>query len=231
MSFETGSRKPFTVAAFASGGGSNLQVLIDKQRTGELPVRLAFTLSNNSKSLALQRTREAGALALHVSAKTEGSEEAIAETMVRLLAEHQVDLLVLAGYMKKVPAQVLAAMHNRVINIHPALLPAFGGEGFYGHKVHEGVVARGCQITGMTIHMVNEDYDAGQIIYQGSVRVEPHWTADDVGAAVLKLEHHNYWRVIRAFAAGQIQPTDSLLASEAVRIESEFFASMEFFGS
>lgn len=225
------AKKPFTVAAFASGGGSNLQVLIDKQRTGELPVRLAFTLSNNSKALALQRTRDAGALALHVSAKTEGSEAAVAEKMVRLLEEHRVDLLILAGYMKKVPPQVLTAMRNRVINIHPALLPAFGGEGFYGHKVHEGVVARGCQITGMTIHMVNEDYDAGQIVYQESVRVEPRWTAEEVGAAVLKLEHNSYWRVIRAFAVGQIQATESVSPSEAVRIDHEFFASMEFFGS
>jgi phosphoribosylglycinamide formyltransferase 1 len=216
----------FTVAIFASGGGSNLQVLIDTMRTGDLPVRIAFVLSNNSKSMALERARQAGIPALHVSAKTEGSETAAQDRMVALLREHHVDLLVLAGYMKKVPSLVLQAMPNRVLNIHPALLPAFGGEGYYGHKVHEGVVARGCQISGMTIHMVNEEYDAGQIVYQAAVRIEPHWDAEAVGVAVLKAEHRFFWQVVRGFAQGRIQPTDSHRPEAAVKIDSAFFAGL-----
>jgi phosphoribosylglycinamide formyltransferase 1 len=216
--------RPYTIAVFASGSGSNLQVIIDQQRTGELPVRLAFVLSNNSKAFALERARRAEIPAFHVSAKTEGGEEASTAKQVGLLRDHQVDLLVLAGYMKKVPEAVLQAMPNRVLNIHPALLPAFGGEGFYGHKVHEGVVARGCQITGMTIHMVNSHYDEGQIVLQKAVRVDPQWNADEVGAAVLKLEHDNFWRVIHGFAAGQIQPSDSAQPSQAVIISPKWLA-------
>jgi phosphoribosylglycinamide formyltransferase 1 len=218
---------PYTIAVFASGGGSNLQVLIDKVRTGELPVRLAFVLSNNSKSMALERARNAGIPALHVSSKTEGSEAAAAAKMVALLGEHQVDLLVLAGYMKKVPTEVLSAMPNRVLNIHPALLPAFGGEGFYGHKVHEGVVARGCQVTGMTIHMVNEVYDAGQIVLQMPVQVTPSMSPEAVGAAVLRLEHAFFWQVVKAFAEGQVQPTESENPGLAVRMDPIWLGALQ----
>jgi phosphoribosylglycinamide formyltransferase 1 len=196
----------YRIAVFASGGGSNLQALIDRIRTGELPVELAFVLSNNSKSPALAKARAFGAPAYHVSALTEGGEAGAAERMAGLLRGHRADLLVLAGYMKPVPDAVLALMKNRVINIHPALLPAFGGQGFYGHRVHEGVVARGCQFTGLTIHMVNARYDEGQILLQRVVAVPPGGTADEVGALVLKQEHAWYWRVVRAFAEGKIKP-------------------------
>jgi phosphoribosylglycinamide formyltransferase-1 len=196
----------YRIAVFASGGGSNLQALIDHIRAGDLPVEIAFVLSNNSKSPALGKARAFGAPAYHVSALTEGGEAGAAARMVSLLQEHKADLLVLAGYMKPVPEEVLALMKNRVVNIHPALLPAFGGQGFYGHKVHAGVVARGCQYTGLTIHMVNERYDEGQILLQRVVAVPPGSTADEVGALVLKLEHAWYWKVVRAFAEGRIRP-------------------------
>lgn len=215
-----------TIAVFASGGGSNLQILIDRMQSGELPVRLAFVLSNNSKAMALERARKAGIPTLHVSAKTEGSEAAASAKMAALLREHGVDFLVLAGYMKKVPDEVLDALPNRVINIHPALLPAFGGEGYYGHKVHEGVVARGCQVTGITIHLVNAHYDAGQILLQIPIHVLPGVTPDEVGAAVLKQEHAFYWRVVKALAEGKIQPTNSREPGSVVQIDSAWLAAM-----
>lgn len=196
----------YRIAVFASGGGSNLQALIERIRSGELPAELAFALSNNSKAGALEKARAYGAPAYHVSALSEGGEAAAAARMTALLRERRTDLLVLAGYMKPVPSEVLALMKNRVVNIHPALLPAFGGQGYYGHKVHEGVVARGCQYTGLTIHMVNERYDEGQILLQRIVPVPPGSTADEVGALVLKQEHAWYWRVIRGFAVGAIRP-------------------------
>jgi phosphoribosylglycinamide formyltransferase-1 len=196
----------YRIAVFASGGGSNLQALIDHIAAGDLPVEIAFVLSNNSKSPALGKARAFGAPAFHVSALTEGGEAGAAARMVSLLREHKADLLVLAGYMKPVPLEVLALMKNRVVNIHPALLPAFGGQGYFGHKVHEGVVARGCQYTGLTIHMVNERYDEGQILLQRLVPVPPGSTADEVGALVLKQEHAWYWQVIRGFAQGLIKP-------------------------
>jgi phosphoribosylglycinamide formyltransferase-1 len=196
----------YRIAVFASGGGSNLQALIDRIRSGGLPVEIAFVLSNNSKSGALEKARAFGAPAYHVSSLSEGGEGKAVARMLDLLDGHKADLLVLAGYMKPVPTELLARMKNRVVNIHPALLPAFGGQGFYGHKVHEGVVARGCQYTGLTIHMVNDRYDEGQILLQRVVPVPPGSTADEVGALVLKQEHAWYWQVIRAFATGAIRP-------------------------
>jgi len=215
----------YRIAVFASGGGSNLQALIDRIRSGELPVQIAFVLSNNSKSGALEKARACGAAAYHVSAQSEGGEGKAVARMTALLDEHKADLLVLAGYMKPVPSEVLARMRNRVVNIHPALLPAFGGQGYYGHKVHEGVVARGCQYTGLTIHMVNARYDEGQILLQRIVPVPPGSTADEVGALVLKQEHAWYWQVIRAFATGAIRPLPGDDPSRAADV-SDFLAAL-----
>lgn len=189
---------------------------MDRIRSGELPADLAFVLSNNSKSGALARARQFGSEAYHVSAFTEGGEEKAVARMVKLAETHAIDLLVLAGYMKKVPAPLLNALKNRVVNVHPALLPAFGGEGFYGHKVHEGVVARGCQFSGMTIHMVNQAYDEGQIVLQRVVPVAPGSSPDAVAAEVLQLEHAYFWQVVRAFAVGEIKPTSSEAPDKAV---------------
>ena len=191
---------------------------MDRIRAGDLAVEIAFVLSNNSKSGALAKASAFGIPAYHISAVTEGNEERAIARMVELAQMQSIDLLVLAGYMKKVPAALLAKLRNRVINIHPALLPAFGGEGFYGHKVHEGVVARGCQFTGITIHMVNEAYDQGQIVLQRTVAVPAGCTAEDLSGIVLKQEHAYYWRVLRAFANGEIKPTESLDASRAVTL-------------
>lgn len=206
----------YRIGVFASGGGSNLQALIDRIKTGELPAELAFVLSNNSKSGALEKAKAFGTRAYHVSAMTEGSEEKAAARMSSIVAEERIDLLVLAGYMKKVPAALLSQLKNRILNIHPGLLPAFGGEGFYGHKVHEGVIARGCQYTGLTIHMVNGLYDEGQIVLQRVVPVDPEWTAERLGAEVLKGEHAWYWRVVKGFATGEIVPTQSDEPGKAV---------------
>jgi phosphoribosylglycinamide formyltransferase-1 len=206
----------YRIGVFASGGGSNLQALIDRIRTGELPVELAFVLSNNSKSGALEKARAFGTKAYHVSALTEGGEDGAAARMAEIVKAHRIDLLVLAGYMKKVPDVLMEILKNRILNIHPGMLPAFGGEGYYGHKVHEAVIARGCQFSGLTIHMVNGDYDAGQIVWQRVVPVDPHWTAERLGAEILKEEHACYWRVVRGFALGEIAPTGSDDPAKAV---------------
>ena len=193
---------------------------MNRIRAGDLPAHLRFVLSNNSQSGALAHARDFGTQAFHVSAKTEGGEAQVTAKILSILKEYPIDLLVLAGYMKKVPTEILQAMKNRVVNIHPALLPAFGGEGLYGHKVHEALVARGCQYAGLSIHMVNEEYDAGQIILQKAVSISNTQTADEVGAAVLKEEHACYWKVIRAFADGRIIPSASDKPNQAVNISA-----------
>jgi phosphoribosylglycinamide formyltransferase-1 len=203
-----------------------LQAILDRIRAGQLPARLVFTASNNSAAPALEKARAAGSDAYHISAKTEGSEEGVTARLLALLDEHKPDLLVLAGYMKKVPDAVLARMKNRVINIHPALLPQYGGAGMYGHHVHEAVVRAGETFSGMTIHMVNENYDEGQIVLQRRVALPAGTTAEDVGRFVLRLEHDSYWRVLKAFADGEIVPTDSDDPAHAVRVNPDWVARM-----
>ena len=223
---------PLRYAVLASGGGSNFQALLDhsgeeQASAGHLPAHAVFAASNNSGSKALERARAAGIPAYHVSTRTEGSEEAVAARLASLLDEYSPDLLVLAGYMKKVPDAVLARMKNRIINIHPALLPDFGGEGFYGEKVHEAVVREGRAFSGMTIHMVNGNYDEGQIVLQRSTPVPPGADAAEVGRRVLALEHDSFWRVLKAFAEGDIVSTDSDDPAKAVTISPAWRARME----
>ncbi len=207
---------PFRIGVFASGGGSNLQSILDRIRSGELPVEIGFVLSNNSKSGALEKAKAYGAHVYHVSGVTEGSEDSATARMIQLVRSHAIDLLVLAGYMKKVPTALLAELKNRILNIHPALLPAFGGEGFYGSKVHAGVIARGAQFSGITIHMVNDAYDEGQIVLQRVVPVPLGCTPDELAARVLLCEHRYYWQVIGGFANQEIISTSSENPAHAV---------------
>lgn len=216
---------PLKFAALASGGGSNLQAILDRIRAGQLPARLVFTASNNSAAPVLEKTRAAGAPAYHVSAKTEGSQEGVTARLLTLCDEHGPDVLVLAGYMKKVPDAVLARMKNRVVNIHPALLPEFGGAGMYGHHVHEAVVRAGKRESGMTVHMVNEHYDEGQILLQRAVDVSGA-DAAEVGRRVLALEHDSYWRVLQGFADGDIVPTTHDDPAHAVAISQSWRARL-----
>ena len=234
---------PLRYAVLASGGGSNFQALLDRSDSGDLPAQAVFVASNNSKSGALEKATTAGVPAYHVSSVSLESAKMLKQTLadapvtpirpsewesaalLLLLEEHEPDLLVLAGYMKKVPDAVLERMKNRVVNIHPALLPKYGGAGMYGHHVHEAVVKAGEPFGGMTIHMVNEHYDEGQIVAQRRVGVEG---ADAAEAArrVLALEHDTYWRVLKGFADGDIVPTGSDDPARAVEISPRWRDAM-----
>jgi formyltetrahydrofolate-dependent phosphoribosylglycinamide formyltransferase len=190
------------IAVLASGGGSNLQAIID--HLDQLGVRrggdVVLVASNRSDAGALERAaRRDIAIAVLASAKEpEGAQ------LDGLLVEHHVDLLVLAGYLKLVPAEVVAKYHGRIVNVHPALLPAFGGPGMYGQRVHHAVIQSGARVTGVTAHFVDEQYDRGRIIAQWPV---PVFGSDDAGtlaARVLRVEHLLYPRVVDAIAAGRM---------------------------
>lgn len=188
-------------AVLCSGGGSNLQVLLDRSASGDLPGRPAWVVSNNAQAHALERARLAGVPALHVSTRTHGSDEGVGEELVRLIDEHDVRVLVLAGYMRPLASSVIRRLPGKVVNIHPALLPAFGGKGMFGHHVHEAVIARGARWSGVTIHLVTEHYDEGPILSQRVVAVRPDDTPHSLGARVLRMEHDTLWREIRALLA------------------------------
>jgi phosphoribosylglycinamide formyltransferase-1 len=145
----------------------------------------------------LERARQAGIEAVHASAKSLGSDEAVEAKILELIDRHQIKVLVLAGYMKALPASVVRRLPGAVVNVHPALLPAFGGQGMYGRHVHAAVIARGAQWTGVTIHLVTENYDEGPILRQRIVAVRPDDSPESLGARVLAGEHDTLWREVR----------------------------------
>lgn len=189
------------VAVFASGGGTNLQAILDHQSAmgAAASARVVLVASDHREAGALTRARDAGinAVALKLADRTTG--------LLSILADHRVELVVLAGYLRLIPADVVSTYRGHILNVHPALLPAYGGAGMYGHRVHEAVVAAKERLTGLTVHFVDEHYDQGPIIAQWPLRVLPTDTPDDVARHVQELEHLLYPRVVDAVAAGRIR--------------------------
>ena len=171
------------LAVLASHEGSTLQALIDACANRELDAQVVLVISNNSQAGALRRADVAGIDRHHISRKTHVSQEGADHAMAAALNDAQVDWVLLLGYMKKMGDNVLSQYSGRIINTHPALLPAFGGQGFFGRKVHEAVHAAGVAESGATLHLVGSEYDTGPIIAQVTVPVS---TDDDVDA----IEHH-----------------------------------------
>jgi phosphoribosylglycinamide formyltransferase 1 len=193
------------IAIFASGRGSNVQAILNAIDTGVLPARIAVLISNNSHVGAIEIARAHKIQTSHLSQKMFPSEEALSEAMLNVLSLQKAELLVLAGYMKKIPLKVIRRYRNRIVNIHPALLPLFGGAGMYGHFVHEAVIASGMKVSGATVHLVDEEYDRGPIVMQKTVNIEHNDTPELLAAKVLQVEHEIYPFALKAFAEGKIK--------------------------
>lgn len=193
------------IAVFASGRGSNFQAILNAIDSGSLPARITALISNKSDAGAMEIARGHDIPTSHLSQKLFQKEDALAEAMLNVLTKQRADLIVLAGYLKKIPVQVVRRFRNRIINIHPALLPSFGGAGMYGHFVHEAVIASGVKVSGATVHLVDEEYDRGPIILQKTVEVLPADTPDSLAAKVLKIEHEIFPFAVKAFAEGRIK--------------------------
>jgi phosphoribosylglycinamide formyltransferase-1 len=188
------------VAVLASGSGSNLQAIIDRCADRTIPAQVVLVMSNNSGAFALERARQAGIAAVHWSEKKAGSPEAFADGLLAMLRQAQVDLIVLAGYMKLIPPAIIEAYAGRILNIHPALLPKFGGSGLYGIHVHEAVLAAGETESGATVHFVDAQYDHGAIFLQRRVPVHPDDTPETLRERVLAVEHEILPEAIGRFA-------------------------------
>jgi formyltetrahydrofolate-dependent phosphoribosylglycinamide formyltransferase len=201
---------PLRVAVFASGHGSNLQALLDAFREPAAPARIALVVSNKGAAGALDRAQRAG-----VATATIPEDGQDADGLLALLARHDIALVVLAGYLKRVPDRVVAAYRGRMLNVHPALLPCFGGAGMYGRRVHEAVLASGARITGVTVHLVDEQYDHGRILAQWPVPVHAGDTAETLAARVLEAEHRLLPAVVGAFARCGGEPR-CFLAADAL---------------
>ncbi len=193
------------VAVCVSGGGSNLQALLDALQ-GEAPARVVLVLSNRPDAGGLERARRAGVPAEVLADPADTTD------WITRLGRRDVDLVVLAGYLKLVPPGVIAKYRGRMINIHPALLPTFGGPGMYGRRVHEAVLRSGGTESGATVHLVDEEFDRGEILAQRRVPVLAGDTPDSLAARVLEVEHRLLPAVVLAAArAGRPVPlTDTV---------------------
>ncbi len=194
------------VAVFASGGGSNFQALIDRFAGGTAGVDLACLVASRRTAGAIDRARAAGIPVAVVPDRSEEEEERPreAEFLDGTLSRHGIDLIVLAGYLRLVPAPIVTSYWGRIINIHPALLPAFGGPGMYGTRVHASVLERGARVTGVTVHFVDEAYDRGPILAQWPVPVLEDDTVEGLASRVLEVEHRVLPDVVAALAGGDV---------------------------
>lgn len=175
------------IAVLVSGGGTNLQALIDACESGIIESgEIVLVVSNNRNAYALERAAKAGIKAETVLRQQLGSQEAFEERLLELLEENRIDLIILAGFMSILSGDFTNKYKDRIINIHPSLIPSFCGKGFYGLKVHEEALKYGVKVTGATVHFVNEIPDGGQIIMQKAVEVKPDDTAEILQKRVMK---------------------------------------------
>lgn len=193
------------IAVLASGGGTNLQAIIDHYAAlNTCAGSIELVASNRESAGALDRAHAAGIPAEAFDSNDDGS------SLSELLHRWKIDLVVLAGYLKHIPASVIQEYHGRIINVHPGLLPDFGGPGMYGARVHAAVLASGATSTGLTVHFVDDEYDHGPVIAQWRVRVKIDDTPESLAERVLSAEHIVYPRVVEMVAA----LTDSGLAAD-----------------
>jgi len=189
---------------FASGRGSNMQAVIDACNAGILDAKACAVISNNSESEALARASREHISFYHLSSKTHPQPDQLDDAILSALRQHKVELVILAGYMKKLGNKTLSAYQGRVINIHPALLPKYGGAGMYGMYVHKAVIAAGDPETGVTIHLVDREYDHGDILAQCRLPVMQGDTAVILAERVLVREHSFLVETLKRIIDGEI---------------------------
>ena len=198
------------LAVCVSGGGTNLQAIINAIDNGTITnAKIEVVIANNANAYALERAKKHGIEGICISPKDYENREAFNTAFLDKLNSYQVDLVVLAGFLVVIPPQMIAEYRNRIINIHPSLIPSFCGTGYYGLKVHEGVLARGVRVTGATVHFVDEGTDTGPIILQTAVEVDPSDTPETLQRRVMEQAE---WKImpyaIDLIANGKVSVAD-----------------------
>ena len=188
----------------ASHGGSNMQAILNGCANGSIAAVPKLLICNNPGATAIERAAKAGMLSIVLNSKTHPDPVELDTAIVEALDEADVEIVILAGYMKMIGPATLAGFENRILNIHPALLPKFGGQGMYGMRVHKAVIAAGETESGATVHIINEVYDEGPILQQIRVPVLPEDTPEDLQKRVLEQEHILYPDTIAKIASGEI---------------------------
>ena len=187
------------------GRGTNLQAIVDACASGEIPGEVTVIIGTRADAPALERARAAEIKTVVISPKKyEGDDAGYAAALLRVLDSGGVGLICLAGYMRILPIAIVDAFRDRIMNVHPALLPLFGGQGMYGENVHRAVIESGMKVSGATVHFVDESYDSGSIIHQIAVPVFDSDTPESLSARVLPAEHRAYAQAVRWFAEGRL---------------------------
>jgi phosphoribosylglycinamide formyltransferase-1 len=183
------------IGVLISGGGTNLQAIIDETKSGGINGKVKLVISNKEDAYGLERARLSGIKAVY---------ETDEDKIIGLLKENNIDLIVLAGYLKIITPKFVDEFRNKIINIHPSLIPSFCGKGYYGEKIHQGVIDYGTKVTGATVHFVDEGADTGAIIMQETVNVEQYDDAKSLAKRVLEVEHRILKESIRLFCENKL---------------------------
>ena len=194
------------VGVLVSGGGTNLQAILDAIDCGKITnAEVSLVISNNPKAYALERAKNHNIEAVCISPKQYESREEFHKTLLEKLKESGVELIVLAGFLVAIPPMIVEAYPNKIINIHPSLIPSFCGPGMYGLHVHEAALAKGVKVSGATVHFVSEEVDGGPIIYQEAVSIADLDTAEAIQKRVLEIEHKILPMVVRYYCEDRIR--------------------------
>jgi phosphoribosylglycinamide formyltransferase-1 len=199
------STTPLNIGFLASHGGSSMRAIVDAIASGALPGAAKLVISNNADSPALAFARERGLPTRHISATSAGSEEAADRAICDALTSAGAEWIVLSGYLRKLGPLTLRNFERRILNIHPALLPKFGGKGMFGRHIHEAVLAAGERLSGITIHHVDGEYDRGAIIAQREVPVLPGDTVETLQQRIMAAEPPFFVETLQAIAAGRLK--------------------------
>lgn len=199
-----GAPRKLRIAVLASGNGTNFQAILDACRSGEIDGEIVALITNKRHAYAITRARQAGVEVIVMEPEKFKSRTLYCAKMAKALLERNVELVCLAGYLLKLEPCMVRAFPNRILNIHPALLPKYGGKGMYGRHVHDAVIKSGEAESGCTVHLVNEIYDEGPIIAQGKVAVDPSDTPESLAEKIHPVEHRLYVQVVRDVCAGKL---------------------------
>ena len=197
--------RKLNIGILASHGGSNLQAIVDACKSEIIIATPVVVISNNSKSGALRRAKNEGIPYFHISKSLYTDDYEVDDQITQKLLRYEVDLIVLAGYMKRLGELIMSTFKDRIVNVHPSLLPKFGGKGMYGIKVQESVLEAGEHKTGVTIHKVQGEYDRGTILAQAEVQIREDDTPFSLRDRVLKVEHELYVETLREISLGKIK--------------------------
>ena len=199
---------PIKIGVLISGGGTNLQCLIDGIKSGYINGEIKLVMSNKKDAYGLKRAEKEGIEALYIDRKSFGSEEEYNRKVIETFKNREIDLVVLAGYLRVLSKEFVREYSGRIINIHPSLIPSFCGKGYYGEKVHKEVLRYGVKVTGATVHFVDEGTDTGPIILQRTVEVKEQDTVETLKDRVLKVEHEILAEAVKLFCDRKIKLED-----------------------